>query len=164
MLNIFAHLYYSTCCSMRYSVIHFFYNYIFSSPYVQHSVVLVIWLLLALPVAAQNVMEEYYEGGVLKMKGDSREGVKTGSWYFFYPNGEVSAVEHYEEGELHGEAVYYDTRGNVLAKENWLNGLQEDSSEYFYPNGKLEKAGVFKNGLYEGKWSFYHENGRLRKS
>ncbi len=47
-----------------------------------------------------GVYLEYYENGVIKIKGKYRNGIKQGTWRYFKPNGELDYKEKYIDGQL----------------------------------------------------------------
>jgi antitoxin component YwqK of YwqJK toxin-antitoxin module len=121
------------------------------------------FVTIFLDSAAQEIEIHYYPNGAIKSKGEMKNGIKSGCWLFYYPDGGLSAEEHYLKDELHGNVKYYDQSQNLIAIENWQFGYQQDSSLYFYPDGQKEKEGLFDDGLYSGRWMFYNPDGSLKK-
>ena len=54
--------------------------------------------------------------------GEFNDGEKIGEWKFYYPNGIIQAVEHYENNILNGAVFSYDFEGHLQSKENWKEG------------------------------------------
>ena len=81
-----------------------------------------------------------YPNGQIKLKGNLKDGKKTGIWYAYYENGVKQSENEYE----------YDI----------LNG----KSATFYPSGQLRYIGYFKNGKKDGLWEYYSKEGELQKS
>lgn len=113
---------------------------------------------------AQGLEKMYYEDGSLKAEGQLENGIKNGTWKFYYPSGALSSIENYADDQLDGEIEYFDEHGNKIAHEQWNGGVQVDSSFYYYANGSMEKKGIFMDGLYEGLWRFYFESGALKRT
>ncbi len=82
----------------------------------------------------------YYPNGQVKLRGNLKDGKKTGMWYAYYENGVKQSENEYN----------YDV----------LNG----KSATFYPSGQLRYIGYFKNGKKDGLWEYYSKEGELQKS
>ena len=81
--------------------------------------------------------KELYENGNVKMKGEFKDGKRTGIWKAYY-----------EDGTLWSEGEFVDGKRNGY-------GLN------YYPNGKLRMEGNYKDDKQVGKWKFYNEEGIL---
>ena len=88
-----------------------------------------------------GAFKSYHKDGSLRSQGHFLEGNKTGKWSYWYDNGNLMNITHYnEEGEKHGEF------------KSW------------YKDSTLEDEGIFNHGKEEGKWDFYFENGQIASS
>ncbi len=97
------------------------------------------------PVSITNSITDgeqvtHYPNGQVKLRGNLKDGKKTGMWYAYYENGVKQSENEYQ----------YDI----------LNG----KSATFYPSGQLRYIGYFKNGKKEGLWEYYSKEGELQKS
>lgn len=81
-------------------------------------------------------LEELYEEGQIKIKGDYNEKYqRQGVWKSYYMDGTEWSIGVYENGVENGE------------KKVW------------YPNGKLRYQGEIKNGKPVGTWTFWDDQG-----
>lgn len=108
-------------------------------------------------LVAQDTL--FYDADAIKGIGIYQNGLKMGTWKYYYPDGTQSAIFNYVEGKLNGLQLYFDENGALIAEENWFDDLQNDSTKNYYPGGNLKRKGILKEGLYEGVWIYYHENG-----
>lgn len=81
---------------------------------------------------------------------------------YFYPNGKVESIEHYQMGVIHGkfEAFYED--GTHKVEQTFVNGALEGESLAYYPNGQLKERVMLKNNDENGPFTEYYENGKLK--
>lgn len=117
-------------------------------------------------------------------EGERVNGLKTGTWKFYHPNGQFQSECTYSEGLPNDYCnVYYDN-GEPFIKVDAKSG-DEVTSTYYFPSGKInatfemvnhvnngrsvvylengnkEAEGPYKNGLKNGLWKFYTPNGAL---
>ena len=112
-----------------------------------------------------DLSEEFYDSGHLKIRGNLKNNVREGTWKFFNEEGELIYIKNYKDGERHGpqlmfyekyllEEVYnvpggvemyedfdfdiYQYSGNLSHKSYYLNGKAEGNWESFTPDGVLE--------------------------
>jgi antitoxin component YwqK of YwqJK toxin-antitoxin module len=108
-------------------------------------------LLLALPGCKEQIADvnavnanpvevdvlDYYENGVVKMKGKSIDGKRSGKWESYYPSG-------YRWSEM-----------------NYRNGIREGATTTYYQNGMMRYTGYYYNDERSGLWQFYDTLGLL---
>lgn len=87
----------------------------------------------------ENIKEEYYPNGKLKLRIQVNNTIANGLY-----------EEYYETGEL-------------KAKSTYKNGLLIDTVFTYHKNGKLESKGIQKNNLPIGWWTYYNSQGRLNE-
>ncbi len=80
---------------------------------------------------------DYYENGVVKMRGKNVDGNRTGQWESFYPSG-------YRWSEM-----------------NYRNGVREGVTTTYYPNAMMRYTGYYYNDERSGLWQFYDTLGIL---
>jgi antitoxin component YwqK of YwqJK toxin-antitoxin module len=101
------------------------------------------------------------------LPGDSKETIsqkmalvhKTGTWNYWFDNGQQLAEEHYNNAGGHiGTWKNWEFNGNLSAEVNYTTG----TAVYYHPNGtKAEEGTVDAAGNRTGTWKGYHENGQL---
>ena len=75
---------------------------------------------------SDGLVEEFYDNGRLKRRGNRKNGKENGLWEAFYEHGQLSQ------------------RGSLI------DGKLDGSYETFHDNGQLEQRGIYKNGKMDG--------------
>lgn len=122
--------------------------------------------------------------GKIAAEGERVNGLKTGVWKFYYPNGQLQSECTYSEGLLsdycnsyneNGDlffkvdvkpgvdaiGTYYFPSGKVNATFEMANHVNNGASVIYLENGNKEAEGLYKNGLKNGVWKFYSHDGAL---
>lgn len=82
--------------------------------------------------------ERYYPDGTLTSEGDfDAQGRPNGLWHYYYENGQLWSLGHFDGGKKVGE------------------------KEVYWPNGQLRYKGQYGDDKKTGHWVFYHEDGRV---
>lgn len=90
-----------------------------------------------------------YQDSVLVASGSYKRGKKTGSWTYWYPNGQIRAEGHFRRGEKDGMWVQWYKDGEVMWKGVWDMGERtidpheaEPAVEFpgAVPDGRVLKA------------------------
>lgn len=116
----------------------------------------------------------YYENWQLSIKWNFADecslrdlkGTRIWDWYYYYENGQLKALEHYENWRLAGDFIVYYDNGNIKEKwsyfyeEYWpLSSISAIHWEYleYYENWKIKTRGEYS---YWNKvsWFEYDEN------
>ncbi|WP_310992976.1 toxin-antitoxin system YwqK family antitoxin [Aequorivita marina] len=101
---------------------------------------------------------------VLYMEGNSKDGVKVGTWKsYFKENKQLKYVKHFDDkGNATGEwKTYYET-GELYLIENYLNNRPHGKQVEYFKNGNISSVGKNLDGQKEGLWNYYYEDGTLR--
>ena len=85
-----------------------------------------------------------------------------GARKFFYKNGAVESVEHYNKGVYHGKYLKYNEKGNLIVEQEYVNGAMQGFSLVYYPNGVLKEKYTIRDNEDNGPFQEFHENGRLK--
>lgn len=104
---------------------------------------------------------QFYPNGQLKTSGSYRNSELTGIWFTYYESGQLLQYSDYS-------GKYF--KGPLLSWHE--NGIMSDSTHYnpddstlvsvgWYPDGAPNFAGKMKNGKQLGKWKYYHPTGQL---
>ncbi|MFW6019688.1 MAG: DUF3352 domain-containing protein [Bacteroidales bacterium] len=127
----------------------------------------------------------YKESEVVKASGKIKRGIPDGDWRFYYPNGNIEAVVHYDKGQLDGVGYFYYNsneqnlrcevyfskgeidgqykeyykNGNLKAKLNFKNNQRHGDAEFYYPNGEMKIEAKFKKGSKKGNWEYFAPDG-----
>lgn len=83
----------------------------------------------------------------VSQKGRFEEGLQTGRWISFFPNGNIFTVTNYTAGKKNGLYAYYDIVGNVIQTGKYV--MDKKDGEWFYNRGKKREVyvmGVLQRG------------------
>ncbi|MBE0650808.1 MAG: hypothetical protein IH595_08195 [Bacteroidales bacterium] len=129
----------------------------------------------------QGPWEKTYSNGAVRYKGQFKDNHPYGTFKYFFPSGNVSAISVYTENgtvvhtktfHLNGKPMaegkfinqkkdstwnfYSDVDGKLVAKENYLNDLKNGKATVYYPSSeKTAEITYYKNGLKDGDWIKY---------
>lgn len=90
--------------------------------------------------------EEFlFPGNNLLIKGNIKNGLKSGYWVSFYENGNIQETSYWNKGKLERQKAYYDTNAILVKTENYYrNRLNGKIIEY--KADTIWKVIVYKNG------------------
>ena len=98
-----------------------------------------------------------------RQQGSFKNGVKDGTWVWYYENGQLSYKGNFNNGKRDGAWFWYWGNGQVSSKDNYKNGKKEGDWVSYYENGQLRHKGNYKNGVKDGTWVWYYEDGTVFK-
>lgn len=138
--------------------------------------------------AAMKKDNSFADQPAIAEEGRYVNGMKTGMWILYYPNGNVRlrlpyvnnrpygyTISYYESGHVKecgtwqgtrwvGEyKIFYET--DTLRMHLWYNniGQRHGSSRYYHQNGKLMVEAYHKNGREDSICREFYDDGSLRK-
>ena len=88
-------------------------------------------------------------------------GIKDGRWIEFYPDGKISAIEHYKKGVRDGYCVFFYPSGDTFQTGQYCNGLPCGEWRTYYLENKLMKIYEYNDGQLEGNYVEFSENGQI---
>jgi antitoxin component YwqK of YwqJK toxin-antitoxin module len=102
----------------------------------------------------QDTWKEFYPDGTLKAEGRYRNGNRVGKWQFYFPNGALEQIGHFNNnGEHHGEWTWYYSNGQIHIEQNYEKGLQDGDFKEFADDGKtIISEGQYIEGERHGNW------------
>lgn len=132
----------------------------------------------------QGRWEKTYSNGALRYTGQFKDDHPYGTFKYYFPMGNLSAVSVYSDngvvahtktyhlnGKLMAEGkfihqkkdsiwnFYSEVDGKLVAKENYLNGLKNGKAVIYFPStGKPAEITYYKNGIKNGAWLRYFPN------
>jgi TonB family protein len=112
----------------------------------------------------QYLVRDYYMSGCLQMSGTYKSispDYKTGTFKYWYENGECQLVCSYVDNKLDGEYLEYYDNGKSKNKKNYKYGLLDGKEKSWSSEGFLAKVVDYKNGVKHGRFLTYYDNGRL---
>ena len=120
-------------------------------------------------------------------EGHFKEGLPSGEFRYFYPDGKLKTVSMvsekgrkavttsmFQNGNKMAAGRYLDekrdstwqffseTLGTLVSEETYLAGVRTGLSKIFYPEGGLSEQFYYKNGIKDGLWEQYYLDGPLK--
>lgn len=65
---------------------------------------------------------EYFDSGLIKLKGTYKNNKKVGVWETNHPNGKLMIQERYKDGILHGWSIAKDESGTEISRKYYYYG------------------------------------------
>lgn len=135
----------------------------------------------------QGSWQKMHANGKLKYTGTFVNDKPVGTFYYYYDNGKVEAINVFDP-HVKGLArnTFYHDNGNILSQGNYINQQKDSTWNYysfdnhlvaqetyvnnqvvgvskkFYLNGKLSEETYFENGIENGNWRSYYPTGQLK--
>ncbi len=112
----------------------------------------------------QYMVRDYYMSGHPQMTGTYKSispDYKTGTFKYWYENGQCQLVCSYRDNKLEGTYLEYYDNGKPKNKRFYKNGLLEGIEKSWSSEGFLAKVVEYKNGIKHGRFMTYYDNGRV---
>lgn len=104
----------------------------------------------------------YYPNGKVKSQGEyDKDGKQTGTWIYYYSNGNKAEERPMENGKITGVVTNYFENGKIKDKGAYVEGKRVGVVEYFHPNGQVLGKRNYRNGEFVGFGDFFDENGTI---
>lgn len=110
-----------------------------------------------------HVVVETYKEAYLYARFNLVNGVLSGTYEHFHPNGALQSRRVYVNGELDGPEEHWSKDGVLTGRCTYVNGSLHGPTESRKPDGTLESQRNYVHGNEEGEQRFYGAGGRLRK-
>lgn len=88
-------------------------------------------------VVVHGLYEEFYKGGIIKVRADYKYGFRNGRYIAWYENGKLMHDAEYQNGKQHGIHKQYDSKGNLLYKDTYEHG-EKTNRKAFDREGRLK--------------------------
>ena len=88
----------------------------------------------------------YSDSNTLQTQGQYRQGLKSGVWKTWHPNGTILKSEHWKYGKLNGIFSEFDEKGNLTKTGSYLNG-QPEGAFSIYVQGTLVEKIKYRHGI-----------------
>ena len=112
--------------------------------------------------AKEGLYQRFSDTGNLLEEALYSNDTLNGERKYFYPNGTVESIEHYQKGIYHGKYQKFYESGSVQVEQEFVNGALEGLSIAYYPNGVVKEKVTLRNNEEDGPFTEYHENGALK--
>lgn len=120
----------------------------------------------------------YFKNGKIDQISFYTHGKKSGEWFGFSRNGELTEIMNFDRNnvpfwnvyllnrvkflDISGENYTFKNRdGKVLAKGKYRSGNKTGEWKYYYENGNLKSKGKYINSQKTGKWEEFYSNGNI---
>lgn len=110
--------------------------------------------------AFRLINKNYRLEGSLQCSQGNLHGKQT----YFYPDGQIREILHYNNGVKEGEVINYYPNGKLKLTENIKNNQYEGPFISYYPNGSKKCEGTYVNDKLEGSYTCYHPEGNVKIS
>ncbi|MCX6305745.1 MAG: hypothetical protein NT040_12350 [Bacteroidetes bacterium] len=135
----------------------------------------------------QGYWRKLDSAGRMVYEGRFRDGVPTGSFRYYYPNGKLktvssisdkgrraTTVSYFPGGRKMAEGNYLDEKkdstwqffsesdGTLVSTESYQAGMISGLSKIFFPEGGLSELVYYKHGIKDGLWEQYFLDGKLK--
>ena len=112
--------------------------------------------------AKEGLYQRFSPSGQLLEEARYNNDTLNGERKYYYPNGTVESIEHYQKGVYHGKYQKFYEGGGIQIEQEFVNGVLEGSSIAYYPNGAVKEKVTMRNNEEEGPFTEYYENGVLK--
>jgi antitoxin component YwqK of YwqJK toxin-antitoxin module len=94
--------------------------------------------------------------GKKTLKGQYKNGLKTGKWTEWYSNGQKWLEGTYKNGERDGLwTEWFYENGQKWSEKKYKDGVPDGIHTWWYSNGQKNSEGTFKDGEKDGKWTYW---------
>lgn len=90
----------------------------------------------------------YYKTGQKGMKGAYVNGVKNGTWEFWFSNNQKKVEGNYDMGKKTGKWSYWYPNGQLRIVANYVDDEMDGKNYWYFENGQIKKEALFRNGVY----------------
>lgn len=118
--------------------------------------------LLEFPTLQDSIKEGrqsfYYEDGKLKTMGFYKNGLATGFWRFYYPNGNLNAVIEFADNHANGKCIVYSEYKDALMHIScsFENGKLNNQFVEFHKNGRPSLVVTYRRGEINSIFRFFY--------
>ncbi len=122
---------------------------------------IIIYIAIALLILSCNAEEK--EANVTIIKPSVSTPLDE-SFISHYPNGKVKIKGEKRNGKRSGTWISYFQNGNKQSESVYANGLKNGKTVSYYQSGQIRYIGYYKNDKKDGTWDFYLKDGTAEKT
>ncbi len=98
------------------------------------------------PYSGENLCV-YLSNSQYYSQGEIKNGLRHGTWSFWYENGQKESEVNYKNGQKDGKSTWWNKKGQKVKQKNYKNGkLDGKLIEWFQFNGQIKREENYKNG------------------
>jgi antitoxin component YwqK of YwqJK toxin-antitoxin module/tetratricopeptide (TPR) repeat protein len=115
------------------------------------------------PVKKGRVAVQSFDANSRKYAtGTYVDGQMAGEWQWFYSNGGLREITHYDnKGVKAGKSELYHYGGQLQRRVNFVDGSEDGYWEQYAQDGQPQQTGYYLDGQRHGLWKDYYPNGRV---
>lgn len=108
-------------------------------------------------------LEKYNEANDLIESGETLDGLKTGTWTTYYPDGRVKSISSYIGGKLNGVFVNLTDKGHVELQASYKDGVLDENWTTYQNGSRKKEERFYVMGKLNGINKHYNRTGKLQK-
>lgn len=102
----------------------------------------------------------FHPDGSRRMRGTYVAGERDGPWEWWYPGNRPQKEGHYQAGKAVGLWTEWYRGGGVRLTGEWQDGLAHGMWREWHPTGSPASEGLYLEGRHEGEWWSWYPSGR----
>ncbi len=104
---------------------------------------------------------EFYFNDTLRSKGQLKNGLPDGKWYYYREDGTLKMEGYYENGFRVG--LWKDYYNGAWHHQYYINGIKNGIHTEFFENGLIKETGIYVNDCKTGVWTSFYSNGTSKE-
>jgi antitoxin component YwqK of YwqJK toxin-antitoxin module len=115
-------------------------------------------------LVSNGVYKEFYRDGQQFVEGQFTDGVPTGEWTYWRPNGQVAKKVTHKQGQPDGQVELLREDGTLAARKEFQLGKRNGQWETFDATGEKPLTEEhYAGGKPDGTWKWWYESGQLMR-
>ena len=90
----------------------------------------------------------WYENGKVFKEGQYVDDMMDGSWFVFYPEGQLAASANFNKGT--GTQTSYEQSGYKCLVTNYVDNEKHGKETYYNPDGTVTRVAMYEKGEWIG--------------
>ena len=90
-----------------------------------------------------------------------KKGYKQGVWTKNYSNGSIRYKGQFKDNIPYGIFFYYYSTGEIQAEKEFFHEGEAAATHIFYKKGQLKAAGLYVNELKDSTWNYFNKDSIL---
>jgi antitoxin component YwqK of YwqJK toxin-antitoxin module len=108
-------------------------------------------------------LEKHAENNRLIESGQTLDGLKTGAWTSYYPDGRIKSISSYLAGKLDGVQIDFTDKGRVELQAFYIDGLLHGNWATYSNGSRKKEERAYNMGKMDGMNRHYSRTGKLQK-
>lgn len=104
-----------------------------------------------------QIVQTFYESGVLESEGEFIDGKISGELKVYYKSGNIQIASNYKDDIKNGEEIIYYENGQVKQQGTYINGKKDGVFKEYLPNGVLASETTYKEDVFTEKKIYTEE-------